>query len=67
MISLKGMAVSPGMIDLMVLGGFGQTLDKGDAAVMAQKYLALGVTACQFCTGMLPWEIITINIQLISQ
>lgn len=53
---LSGAALSPGMIDLMVLGGFGYSLLRDDPLDLAREYLKLGVTACQFCSGTLPWE-----------
>jgi len=55
-INLDGMAVSPGLIDLMVLGGFGRSILKDTPLEIAREYLKLGVTACQFCTGNLPWD-----------
>lgn len=54
---LAGLALSPGMIDLMVLGGFGLTLHADDPAEIARRYVRLGVTACQFCCGTRPWEL----------
>lgn len=51
-----GRAVSPGLVDLMVLGGFDRSILRDDPLDIAREYLALGVTACQFCTGTLPWD-----------
>ncbi len=53
---LGGTALSPGMIDLMVLGGFNRSILRDDPIEIAQYYLRLGVTSCQFCIGTLPWE-----------
>jgi N-acetylglucosamine-6-phosphate deacetylase len=50
-------ALSPGLIDLMVLGGFGLSLLRDNPLDIARRYLKLGVTACQFCSGTLPWEV----------
>lgn len=55
-IDLEGLALSPGMIDLMVLGGFGLSFARNDPMEIARKYLALGVTSCQFCTGNQAWD-----------
>jgi N-acetylglucosamine-6-phosphate deacetylase len=52
----RGRAVSPGLVDLMVLGGFDRSILRDDPLDIAREYLPLGVTACQFCTGTLPWE-----------
>jgi N-acetylglucosamine-6-phosphate deacetylase len=53
---LRGLALSPGMIDLMVLSGFDRSLLRDGPDDIAREYLRLGVTSCQFCTGTLPWE-----------
>jgi N-acetylglucosamine-6-phosphate deacetylase len=55
-VDLKGRALSPGLIDLMVLGGFGKSILRDDPLEIARAYLHLGVTACQLCIGTLPWE-----------
>ena len=55
-VDAKGCAVSPGLIDLMVLGGFGLSVLKDDPLDIAKAYLKLGVTSCQFCSGNLSWE-----------
>jgi N-acetylglucosamine-6-phosphate deacetylase len=52
----RGRAVSPGLVDLMVLGGFDRSILRDDPLDIAREYLTLGVTACQFCTGTLPWD-----------
>ncbi|MCE9590711.1 MAG: amidohydrolase family protein [Planctomycetes bacterium] len=52
---MKGLALSPGMIDLMVLGGFDRSILRDDPLDIAREYLRLGVTSCQFCSGTLPW------------
>ncbi len=52
---LGGLALSPGMIDLMVLGGFDRSILRDDPVEIAAEYLRLGVTSCQFCIGTLPW------------
>lgn len=51
-----GLALSPGLIDLMVLGGFDLSVLRDDPAAIAREYLRLGVTACQFCIAALPFE-----------
>jgi len=51
-----GLALSPGLIDLMVLGGFDLSIVRDDAVRIAREYLRLGVTACQLCAGTLPPE-----------
>jgi len=53
---LEGMSLSPGLIDLMVLGGFGRSILRDDPLEIAREYLRLGVTSCQLCIGTLPWE-----------
>ena len=55
-VNLEGLALSPGMIDLMVLGGFGYSILRNDVVDIARAYLRLGVTSCQFCSGTLSWE-----------
>jgi len=55
-IDLEGLALSPGMIDLMTLGGFDKSLLRDDPLEIAREYVKLGVTSCQFCTGTLPWD-----------
>lgn len=55
-IDLEGMALSPGMIDLMVLGGFDRSILRDDPLEVAREYLRLGITACQLCIGTLPWS-----------
>jgi N-acetylglucosamine-6-phosphate deacetylase len=54
-VDLEGRALSPGLIDLMVLGGFGKSILRNDPQEIAREYLRLGVTACQLCIGTLPW------------
>lgn len=51
-----GLALSPGLIDLMMLGGFDLSILRDDPAAIAREYLRLGVTACQFCIAALPFE-----------
>jgi N-acetylglucosamine-6-phosphate deacetylase len=53
---LGGAALSPGLIDLMVLGGFGKSILRDDPLDIAREYLRLGVTSMQLCIGTLPWE-----------
>lgn len=55
-VDAEGCAISPGLIDLMVLGGFGLSVLKDDPLDIAKAYLKLGVTSCQFCSGNLSWE-----------
>ena len=55
-IDLGGAALSPGMIDLMVLGGFDMSILRDDQVEIARQYLRLGVTSIQVCTGTLHWE-----------
>ncbi|MBI4582384.1 MAG: amidohydrolase family protein [Planctomycetes bacterium] len=49
-----GLAISPGMIDLMMLGGFNRSVLRDDPLEIAREYLRLGVTAVQLCVGTLP-------------
>lgn len=61
---LTGMALSPGLIDLMVLGGFGHSIQRDDAGAIAREYLRLGVTTIQFCTGgLVDYDRIVANIE----
>lgn len=53
---LDDMSVSPGMIDLMVLGGFNRSILRDDPLDIARAYVRLGVTGCQFCIASLPIE-----------
>ena len=55
-VRLEGLALSPGLVDLMVLGGFQKSILTDDPADIAREYLRLGVTALQFCIGSLPME-----------
>ncbi len=55
-VKCPGLSLSPGMIDLMVIGGFNKSLLRDDPLDLAREYVTLGVTACQFCTGTLPWK-----------
>ncbi len=55
-VDLGGLSLSPGLIDLMLLGGFGRSILRDDPLTIAAEYIRLGVTACQFCVGTLPWE-----------
>ena len=57
-IDLAGTALSPGMIDLMLLGGFDMSIVHDDAIEIARRYLRLGVTSVQFTGGMLPSQTI---------
>lgn len=52
---LHGAALSPGLVDLMVLGGFELSILRDDPCDIARNYLRLGVTSIQFCSGTLPW------------
>lgn len=54
-IDLGGLALSPGLIDLMLLGGFGHNIRGGDIREIARQSAAIGVTSIQFCGGTLPW------------
>ncbi len=55
---LTGMAISPGLIDLMVLGAFDKSILRDDPTDIARHYLPLGVTSLLFCNGTLPWELL---------
>ena len=50
---LAGLSLSPGMIDLMTLGGFGMSILRDDQIDLGRAYLKLGVTSLQVCTGTL--------------
>ena len=53
---LQGAALSPGMIDLMLLGGFGKSIMRDDPLAIARQAVRMGVTTLQFAGGMLGWE-----------
>ncbi len=55
-IDLAGQNLSPGLIDLMVLGGFNKSILRDNPADILHEYLKLGVTSCQVCSGTLPPE-----------
>lgn len=55
-IDLEGMALSPGLVDSMVLGGFGFSLQTDDVRKILQRYIRLGVTSCQVCAGGDDWD-----------
>jgi N-acetylglucosamine-6-phosphate deacetylase len=55
-IDLGGLALSPGMIDLMATGAFGKSMARDSLLDMANEYVRLGVTGCVFCHGMVGWE-----------
>lgn len=55
-VDLRGLSLSPGLIDLMVLGGFNRSILRDDPRTIAREYLRLGVTGCQLCIGTLPWD-----------
>jgi N-acetylglucosamine-6-phosphate deacetylase len=55
-IDLAGQNLSPGLIDLMVLGGFNKSILRDDPADILREYIKLGVTSCQVCSGTLPPE-----------
>ena len=52
---LAGAALSPGMIDLMLLGGFGKSIMRDDPLDIARAAVRMGVTTIQFAGGMLGW------------
>ena len=52
-IALGGAAVSPGLVDIMLCGGFNLSLLHDDPVAIARHYLSLGVTTCQITTGTL--------------
>jgi N-acetylglucosamine-6-phosphate deacetylase len=58
-VDMRGAALSPGLIDLMVLGGFDRSILRDDPLDLAREYLTLGVTSCQLCTAALPWDVMT--------
>lgn len=53
---LDGLCLSPGLIDLMLLGGFGLSIVRDDPLDIARKLVHTGVTGIQFCSGMLGWD-----------
>lgn len=55
-VDLCGLSLSPGLIDLMVLGGFNRSILRDDPRSIAHDYLRLGVSGCQLCVGTLPWD-----------
>ncbi len=57
-VDMRGAVLSPGLIDLMANGGFGQSLIGGDMKAFARAYLKLGVTSCQLCCGTRPWSVL---------
>jgi len=54
--NLGGLTLSPGLIDLMVCGGFGRGLMRDDPLEIAREYLRLGVTSFLLAIGTLPWD-----------
>ena len=50
---LGGLAVSPGLIDLMTCGGFNKSLLHDEPLALARQYLGLGVTSFQWAIGSL--------------
>jgi len=56
-VNVSGLSISPGMIDLMVGGGFGFSILRDDASEITRRYLRHGVTQCQFFFGTRPWEV----------
>ena len=55
-LDLSGLALSPGLIDLMLLGGFDLSICRDDQLDIARHYLRLGVTSIQVCFGTLQWD-----------
>lgn len=55
-VDVSGLSLSPGLIDLMVLGGFNKSILRDDPLDLTREYLRLGVTSCQLCIGTLPWD-----------
>ena len=53
---LEGMSLSPGLIDSMLLGAFGQSIVRGDINAILRRYARAGVTTCQLCSGNLTHE-----------
>jgi N-acetylglucosamine-6-phosphate deacetylase len=64
---MDGAALSPGLIDIMVNGAFGQSVIDGDMTLLGREYLKLGVTSCQMCTGTRPWEVLARSIDNCSR
>jgi N-acetylglucosamine-6-phosphate deacetylase len=52
-VNLGGAFLSPGLIDLMLLGGFGCTITREGPSEILRGAARLGVTSVQFCGGML--------------
>lgn len=52
-IDLEGAALSPGLVDMMLGGGFNRSLLHDDPLEIARRYLHLGVTTCQLAIGTL--------------
>lgn len=54
--NLDGASLSPGLVDLMLCGGFNMSLLHDDPIEIARRYLPLGVTTCQLAVGTLTEE-----------
>ena len=52
-IDVGGMKLSPGLIDLMLLGGFGCRVSAEGPLPIAREMVRIGVTSVQFCGGMI--------------
>jgi N-acetylglucosamine-6-phosphate deacetylase len=52
-VDLEGAALSPGLVDIMVCGGFNLSLLHDDPVEIARRLLPLGVTTCQLAVGTL--------------
>ena len=54
--NLSGASISPGLIDLMVLGGFDISICRDDPMDIAREYVRLGVTSFQASFGCRQWD-----------
>ncbi|MBI4024492.1 MAG: amidohydrolase family protein [Verrucomicrobia bacterium] len=55
-VDLSGLFLSPGLIDLMLLGGFGRSVLRDGPREIAREAARIGVTSVLFCGGMIGWK-----------
>ncbi len=54
-VDLSGLYLSPGLIDLMLLGGSGKSILRDGPREILRGAARLGITSVQFCGGMVGW------------